>query len=102
MKPLFLRTAAALGCQLHRFRTSKGDEESSNILELSGLSANNQSGGNKSNISRAAIAQGGKTEADEREERFREDLPTNRILVEMDLEQNVHGWETAEAPGHLR
>ena len=93
MRPLFLRTAAALGFQLQRFRTSKGDEESSNILELSG---------NKLNISRAAIAQGGKTEADERKERSREDLPTNRILVEMDLEQNVHGWETAEAPGHLR
>ena len=94
MKPLFLKAAAVLGFRIRLPQVT--DEESNNILEMSepkshltGMSSRET----KVRFTNSGI--GPCASLDEEGRLSKEDLPGNRILVEMDLEQNVHDLRTA-------
>lgn len=92
MRPLFRRCGNALGLYSHNLRAMR-DEDTSNILELSPSTDQCRRKPNctatcHSDRLRTATA---KARLDDRgEPGFRDDLPENRIMVELDLEQNVH------------
>lgn len=101
MKPLFLRLAALLKSYQGHYRIS-GDEGSSETIELSrskNKSKNKDKPGEATNVdssdywklSRSVVAQGATRPSGTGG--LRDGLPCDRILVEMDLEQNVHSLE---------
>ena len=88
MRPLFHRAGLILGLRFHRSQTTE-NEEIKNYLKLSdkmpGLTA---SPGIVATRSRVVNA---RRESDMRiRPESRQDLPYNRIMVDLDLEQNVH------------
>ncbi|KAI4091272.1 MAG: hypothetical protein L6R37_007765 [Teloschistes peruensis] len=86
LKPLFLRAVALLSDRHLRYRISN-HEQSSDIFELSN-SASNTKVGKWEGPERSVIAQGGKGNCKGRGSLMRDPIPSDRILVEMDLEQN--------------
>lgn len=94
MKPLFLKAAAMLGFRIRHPQVT--DEESNNILEMSEPKSNLTDMSSRETQARFTNSVVGQRASQDEEGRMsKEDLPGNRILVEMDLEQNVHDLGTA-------
>ncbi|KAL8640097.1 MAG: hypothetical protein Q9228_002945 [Teloschistes exilis] len=87
LKPLFLRAVALLSDRHLRYRISN-HEQSSDIFELSN-SASKTKVGKWEGPERSVVAEGGKSNCKGRGGLMRDPIPSDRILVEMDLEQNV-------------
>ena len=100
MSPLFRRVGNALGLSLHKAPVSKKEEEeSSNILELSdptSKSRKDKGQGNARKITARTMFLGTTASHSAKDgERWgdREELPDGRIVVNLDLEQDVHTFE---------
>ena len=100
MSPLFRIAGNTLGLSLQKTRVSKEEgEESSNILELSDPTSKSKEDKGQGNAKRMMgksmflsttarhSAEDGGRMGD------REELPNGRIVVDLDLEQNVHTFE---------
>lgn len=114
MSPLFRRLGNLLGLRLHKIRVSKEgeEEESSNILELSDpTSGSNNNKNNKATtdntkriMGKSAFLGTSARHSAEPDGRMgtREELPNGQIMVDLDLEQNVHKYGTSSSNASRR
>lgn len=99
--PVFRRCGDFLGLCLHKARNSREEEEeeSSNILELSGPKSRSIDNKNKATVIKIKMMMGKSAFLETNARRFaendrrmgaREELPNGQIMIELNLEQNVH------------